>query len=134
MMELQHVDARVAQRIRVVTICLRDVFSLTYNISRTTNGFGLGTFSMLNTSTATAPLPRGTKCLFGLQRRGTNYHTIMSPPTVSMQAPSTTGLSWCKPDLWSLDLALSLDSHLEDRTVVCLNTTLPTRFKHYETR
>jgi len=39
-------------------------------------GFGLGAFSMLNTPTATAPLPRGTKCLFGLQRRGTKYHRI----------------------------------------------------------
>jgi len=32
--------------------------------------------ALLNTPTATAPLPCGTKCLFGLQRRGTMYHTI----------------------------------------------------------
>jgi len=33
---------------------------------------------MLNTPTATAPLPRWKKCLFGLERRGTKYHAIGS--------------------------------------------------------
>jgi len=32
--------------------------------------------ALINTPTATAPLPRVTKCLFGPQRRGTKYHTI----------------------------------------------------------
>jgi len=34
---------------------------------------------LLYKPTATAPLsPRGTKCLFGLQRHGTKCHTIVS--------------------------------------------------------
>jgi len=32
--------------------------------------------ALLNTPTATAPLPCETKCLFGLQRRRTKYYTI----------------------------------------------------------
>jgi len=33
--------------------------------------------ALLNTLRSTVPLPRGTKCLFKLQRPGTKYHTIL---------------------------------------------------------
>jgi len=53
-MELQHVDARVAQRNNIVTICLRDVFNTRTKANSHTKiglGFGLalGAFSMLHT-------------------------------------------------------------------------------------
>jgi len=37
--------------------------------------------ALLNTPTATAPLPPWDKCLFRLQRRGTKYHTIIRDMT-----------------------------------------------------